>query len=139
MSKKCFTAPLHCCSYALAGQKHKHLVPPAHALLCNPAQTQMELLQVCTYDAQCLLQMQGNMVKRQANMWGAVPQHHHAVPPAQAQQFVLAQAQAAAQAQAQVQAQAQAQAMRHVDAPPPPPAQMGGFPHSAYVFLILCC
>ncbi len=71
------------------------------------------------------LQVQG---KRQANMWGAVPQHHHA-PVAQAQaqahHIVIAHAQAAAQAHAQ------AQAMRHVpEPPPPPPAQLGGFPHS---------
>ena len=91
----------------------------------------------------CAMQAAGNMGKRQANMWGAVPPHHHAVPAAQAHphphpqaqaqaqahQFVLAQAHA--QAAAQAHAQAQAQAMRHVpEPPPPPPTQMGGFPHS---------
>ncbi|KAA6416656.1 MAG: hypothetical protein FRX49_13374 [Trebouxia sp. A1-2] len=68
--------------------------------------------------------------KRQANMWGAVPQHHHAPiaqTQAQAHHIVMAHAQAAAQAHAQ------AQAMRHVpEPPPPPPAQLGGFPHSGH-------
>lgn len=66
--------------------------------------------------------------KRQANMWGAVPQHHNApVAQAQAHHIVMAHAQAAAQAHAQ------AQAMRHVpEPPPPPPALLGGFSHSGH-------
>ena len=73
-----------------------------------------------------MVQMQGTAGKRPANMWGAVPQHHQAVPPAQAQ----------AQHYALAQAAAQAQALRHAEAPPPPPnPQMGPFNHPGYAEL----
>ena len=49
--------------------------------------------------------LQGPGHKRQANMWGAVPQHHQAIPLAQAQ-HLSAMAQAAANANAQAQAHA---------------------------------
>ena len=105
---------------------------------------------------ECAMQMQGNMAKRPANMWGAVPQHHHAVPPAQAQhsqaqhshaQHSRAQhshaqhshaqhSQAQAQHFALAQAAAQAQAMRHAEGvsppPPPPNPQMGAFGHGRW-------
>ena len=95
------------------------------------------------------MQMQGNVGKRPANMWGAVPQHHHAAPPAQAQhsqaQHSYAQhsraqhshaqhSQAQAQQFAFAQAAAHAQGMRHAEGvtppPPPPNPQMGAFGHA---------
>ena len=104
----------------------------------------------------CAMQMQGNVGKRPANMWGSVPPHHHAVPSAQAQhsqahhshaqhsraqhshaQHSQAQhSQAQAQQFALAQAAAQVQAMRHAEGvtppPPPPNTQMGGFSHARW-------
>ncbi|KAL3131660.1 hypothetical protein ABBQ38_007954 [Trebouxia sp. C0009 RCD-2024] len=77
--------------------------------------------------------MQGHVGKRPASMWGAVPQHPLAVPPAQAQH---SQAQAHAQQFALAQAAAQAQAMLHIEVPPPPPPppnpHMGSFGHASH-------
>lgn len=102
------------------------------------------------------MQVQGHMGRRPANMWGAVPQHHHAVPPAQVQhsqahhshaqhspaQHSHAQhSQAQAQQFALAQAAAQAHAMRHAEGmtppPPPPNPQIGGFGHARWVALLM--
>ena len=64
----------------------------------------------------CWHDVQDNLSKRPGNMWGAVPQHHHAVPPAQPQTHAQAQQFALAQAAGQ----AQAQAMRRSEVTPPP-------------------